>query len=108
MGGVAAPTGALDPTSDYMAASHKRRSVASRAPCSTGQQGPYPSYPLFIPFDRDRPVGHYEDYLTGFLLDPSGPTTWGRPVGLLALPDGSLLFTEEMNGRIFRVSYRPQ
>lgn len=63
---------------------------------------------VFIPFENDRPVGHYEDFLTGFLLDPSGPTTWGRPVGLLALPDGSLLFTEEMNGRIFRVSYRAQ
>lgn len=60
---------------------------------------------VFIPFEGDAPVGHYEDFLTGFLLDPSGPTTWGRPVGLLALPDGSLLFTEEMNGRIFRVSY---
>jgi len=31
--------------------------------------------------------------------------TWGRPAGMLALPHGSLLFTEEMNGRIFRVSY---
>jgi len=62
---------------------------------------------VFIPFENDRPVGHYEDFLTGFLLDPTGPTTWGRPVGLLALPDGSLLFTEEMNGRIFRVSYPP-
>jgi glucose/arabinose dehydrogenase len=43
--------------------------------------------------------------LAGFLIDPSGPTTWGRPVGVLTLPDGSLLFTEEMNGRIYRVSY---
>lgn len=60
---------------------------------------------VFIPFEGGRPVGHYEDFLTGFLVDPEGPTTWGRPVGLLALPDGSLLFTEEMNGRIFRVSY---
>ena len=60
---------------------------------------------VFIPFENGQPLGHYEDFLTGFLLDPSGPTTWGRPVGLLVLPDGSLLFTEEMNGRIYRVSY---
>lgn len=61
---------------------------------------------VFVPFENGRPVGHYEDFLTGFLIDPSGPTTWGRPVGLLVLPDGSLLVTEEANGRIYRVSYR--
>ncbi len=61
---------------------------------------------VFVPFEDGRPVGHYEDFLTGLLIDPSGPTTWGRPVGLLVLPDGSLLVTEESNGRIYRVSYR--
>ena len=61
---------------------------------------------VFVPFDEaGRPEGHYEDFLTGFLIDPQGPTTWGRPVGLLVLPDGSLLITEEMNHRIYRVQY---
>lgn len=61
---------------------------------------------VHIPFDaNNRPVGHYEDFVTGFLTDPSGPTTWGRPTGLLTLPDGSLLFTEEANGRIYRIQY---
>lgn len=61
---------------------------------------------VFVPFDgAGRPTGGYEDFLTGFLLDPSGPTTWGRPVGLLTLPDGSLLLTEEANNRIYRVQY---
>ncbi|MEM7770665.1 MAG: sorbosone dehydrogenase family protein [Cyanobacteria bacterium P01_A01_bin.37] len=62
---------------------------------------------VFVPFDdTGRPVGHYEDFVTGFLLDPSVPTTWGRPVGLLMMPDGSLLFTEEMNQRIYRIQYQ--
>ncbi len=62
---------------------------------------------VFAPFDAsNRPTGAYEDFVTGFLIDPTGPTTWGRPVGLLTLPDGSLLFTEEANGRIYRVQYR--
>ena len=60
---------------------------------------------VFAPFENGRATGAYEDFLTGFLVDPSGPTTWGRPVGLLVLPDGSLLVTEEANGRIYRVSY---
>jgi glucose/arabinose dehydrogenase len=62
---------------------------------------------VFVPFKADgRPKGYYEDFLTGFLINPSGPTTWGRPVGLLVLPDGSLLVTEEANNRIYRIQYR--
>jgi glucose/arabinose dehydrogenase len=62
---------------------------------------------VFVPFGSDnRPQGQYEDFVTGFLTDPAGPTTWGRPVGVLVLPDGSLLFTEEENGRIYRVQYQ--
>ncbi|NET58470.1 MAG: sorbosone dehydrogenase family protein [Symploca sp. SIO2E6] len=61
---------------------------------------------VFVPFDTNqRPQGYYEDFLTGFLINPSGPNTWGRPVGLLVLPDGSLLFTEEANNRIYRIQY---
>ncbi|MEO0948800.1 MAG: sorbosone dehydrogenase family protein [Cyanobacteria bacterium J06641_5] len=61
---------------------------------------------VFVPFaSNGRPRGDYEDFLTGFLIDPQGPTTWGRPVGLLVLPDGSLLVTEEANNRIYRVRY---
>jgi glucose/arabinose dehydrogenase len=61
---------------------------------------------VFVPFDqKGRSLGYYEDFLTGFLLNPAVPTTWGRPVGLLVLPDGSLLLTEEANNRIYRVQY---
>jgi len=59
---------------------------------------------VFVPFDdQGRPRGHYEDFVRGFLIEPEVPMTWGRPVGVLVLPDGSLLFTEEGNGRIYRV-----
>jgi len=62
---------------------------------------------VFVPFDaKGRPQGDYEDFLTGFLIEPSVPRTWGRPVGLLVLPDGSLLLTEEVNHRIYRIQYR--
>lgn len=60
---------------------------------------------VFVPFEGGRPAGHYEDFLTGFLTDPEAGTAIGRPVGLLVLPDGSLLVTEEVNGRIYRVSF---
>lgn len=61
---------------------------------------------IFVPFnEQGRPKGHYEDFVRGFLLEPAVPKTWGRPVGVLVMPHGSLLFTEEGNGRIYRVSY---
>ncbi|BAQ66372.1 sorbosone dehydrogenase family protein [Geminocystis sp. NIES-3709] len=61
---------------------------------------------VFIPFDETaKPKGYYEDFLTGFLTDVSIPSTWGRPVGLLIMPDGSMLFTEEANGIIYRIQY---
>jgi glucose/arabinose dehydrogenase len=61
---------------------------------------------VFISFnEQNSPHGYYEDFLTGFLTDPTIPSTWGRPVGLLVLPDGSLLFTEEANGIIYRIQY---
>ena len=62
---------------------------------------------VFVPFaGSNRPAGYYEDFVTGFLLDPTAPTVWGRPVGTLVLSDGSLLFTDEANGRIYRVQYQ--
>lgn len=61
---------------------------------------------VFVPFDdQGQPEGFYEDFLTGFLSDPANPTTWARPVGLLVLPDGSLLVSEDGNGRLLRVTY---
>ncbi|MDZ8183352.1 MAG: sorbosone dehydrogenase family protein [Nostoc sp. ChiSLP02] len=61
---------------------------------------------VFVPFNaKGQPQGYYEDFLSGFLLDASVPTTWGRPVGLLTLPDGSLLVTDEANNRIYRIQY---
>ncbi|MCW1883801.1 sorbosone dehydrogenase family protein [Luteolibacter flavescens] len=61
---------------------------------------------VFVPFGADgKPTGHYEDFVKGFLTDESTPRTWGRPVDVMMHPDGSLLFTEEENGRVYRVSY---
>jgi glucose/arabinose dehydrogenase len=60
---------------------------------------------VFVPFGaNNRPLGYYEDFLTGFLTNPSNPDTWARPVGLLVLPDGSLLLAEDGNSQIYRIS----
>ena len=61
---------------------------------------------VYVPFGEDnQPLGYYEDFLTGFLVDPDVPASFARPVGLQVLPDGSLLLAEDGNNRIYRISY---
>jgi glucose/arabinose dehydrogenase len=43
------------------------------------------------------------DFIAGWQR-PDG-TRWGRPVGLLVLPDGSLLVSDDMGGKIWRITY---
>jgi len=52
--------------------------------------------------DGHRAVG-VEDFILGW-QHPDG-TRWGRPVGLLVLPDGSLLVSDDYGGKIWRVTY---
>ena len=40
------------------------------------------------------------------MLAPDKREVWGRPVGLLQLPDGSLLVTEDGGNKIWHVSYK--
>jgi glucose/arabinose dehydrogenase len=49
------------------------------------------------------PSGEYEDFVTGFVIDDT--KVWGRPVGIAQAHDGSLLFSDDGNGTIWRVSY---
>jgi glucose/arabinose dehydrogenase len=47
-----------------------------------------------------------EPFVTGFLQDERGdPPMWGRPVDLLVMKDGSVLFSDDYNGIVYRVSY---
>jgi len=58
-----------------------------------------------VPFDHSsgKALGEYEDFVTGFVT-PKGDV-WGRPVGITVAKDGALLFSEDGNGTIWRVSY---
>jgi glucose/arabinose dehydrogenase len=48
------------------------------------------------------PTGEYEDFVTGLVIDDT--SVWGRPVGVAQAKDGSLIFSEDGNGTIWRVS----
>ncbi|HEX7296301.1 MAG TPA: sorbosone dehydrogenase family protein [Pyrinomonadaceae bacterium] len=59
-----------------------------------------------IRFRNGKPVGGYDDFLTGWMLDPKSKDVWGRPVGLLVLSDGSMLITDDGANKIWRVTYK--
>ena len=61
---------------------------------------------VYVPFKNGRISGPKEDFLTGWMLDPGKREVWGRPVGLLQQPDGSLLLTDDGGNKVWRISYK--
>jgi len=59
-----------------------------------------------IGFEGDRPV-EAQDFVTGFLA-PDGESHFGRPAGITVAKDGALLFSDDTNGVIYRVTYRKE
>ena len=62
------------------------------------------------PFDKSRPTGTYETFVTGFRIDSRSdgdetPRVWGRPSGLAVSADGALLIAEDASGSVWRVAY---
>jgi glucose/arabinose dehydrogenase len=54
-------------------------------------------------FANGKPTGEYVDFLTGFVA--SDQAVWARPVGIAVAHDGSLLVSEDGNGKIWRIAY---
>ncbi|HXK62252.1 MAG TPA: PQQ-dependent sugar dehydrogenase [Acidobacteriota bacterium] len=59
----------------------------------------------FVPFRDGKPISGPEDFLTGWMLAPDKKEVWGRPVGILQLPDGSLLVSEDGGNKVWRIHY---
>ena len=56
-----------------------------------------------IDFQAGQPTA-VRDFVSGFLIE-DGRAVFGRPAGVAVASDGSLLFTDDTNGVIYRVSY---
>jgi glucose/arabinose dehydrogenase len=60
-----------------------------------------------VPFRDGRPSAPPENFLSGFIArDDDEKEAWGRPVGLLQMPDGSLLVSDDAGNRVWRVSFK--
>jgi glucose/arabinose dehydrogenase len=59
-----------------------------------------------VPFKDGRPVGYYENFMTGFWVSGRSPAeVWGRPAALAVAKDGALLVADDTGGTIWRISY---
>ncbi len=56
-----------------------------------------------LPFKDNKPTGEYQDFVLGFTAGEEN--VWGRPVDTQFMRDGSLLFSDDGNGVIYRVTY---
>jgi glucose/arabinose dehydrogenase len=60
----------------------------------------------FIPFKDRMATAGPEDFVGGWMLAPDKKEVWGRPVGLLQLPDGSMLVSDDGGRKLWRISYK--
>ncbi len=61
---------------------------------------------VYVPFQNGKPSGPPKDFLTGWMIAPGNREVWGRPVGVITLPDGSLLVSDDGGKKIWRVAYK--
>jgi len=61
---------------------------------------------VFVPFKDGKPVGEIREFLSGWMLGKDKREVWGRPVGLIQLPDGSILVTDDGGDKVWRISYK--
>jgi glucose/arabinose dehydrogenase len=61
---------------------------------------------VHVKFANGKPVGGYDDFLTGFAKPGTSPAqVWGRPAGLAVAKDGSLLVADDAGKTVWRVTY---
>ncbi len=66
-------------------------------------------YLVFVPFSKGKPAGKWEVFANGFSGGPQNTASGGalhRPCGLAQGPDGALYVTDDVQGTIWRISYK--
>ena len=61
-------------------------------------------YRVMMATVEDNQVVSYQPFIEGW-LNKADDTAWGRPVAMLALPDGSILVSDDFANAIYRVTY---
>jgi glucose/arabinose dehydrogenase/cytochrome c2 len=56
-----------------------------------------------VPIENGVPTGEYIDFMVGFITPVGG--TWGRPVAIGQMQDGSMLVSDDGSNLVYRISY---
>ena len=56
---------------------------------------------VFVPFQNGKPSVEPQDFLTGFIANED--EVYGRPLGVVVLPDGSILVSDDSANIIWRI-----
>ena len=75
------------------------------SPSTVLEPQPPDGYRISLVRTRGDKGGSYEVFTEGWLRNGRG---WGRLVHLQAMPNGSLLVSDDKTGEIYRISYRKQ
>jgi glucose/arabinose dehydrogenase len=60
-----------------------------------------------VRFNSGKPVGGYDDFITGFSVKSNGHLyVWGTPSQLAVAHDGSLLVADDKGACVWRVSVK--
>jgi glucose/arabinose dehydrogenase len=60
----------------------------------------------YVPFNDGKPRGNYQVFASGFWNgDAENSQVWGRPAGVLMLPDGSLLLSDDVSQTVWKITY---
>jgi glucose/arabinose dehydrogenase len=58
-----------------------------------------------VKFEQGRPVGWYDNFMTGFWTEGEDRAlVWGRPADVALAPDGTLFVVDDTGGTIWRVT----
>jgi len=61
---------------------------------------------VYVPFKNGKPQGSYEVFASGFWNgDAENSQVWGRPAGVVVMPDGALLLSDDVGQTVWRIKY---
>ncbi len=102
LGGHVAPDGLRFYTGTMFPAQYLNRIfIAQHGSWNRSRKSGYRVMMVTLKDDR-RTVARYEEFATGWM---ENERAWGRPVDVLAMPDGSLLISDDTANAVYRITY---